>query len=217
MRGLVIALHDVAPATAGESAHWRDLVAERTPGPVSLLVVPRYHGGPGWRAGPGVRWLRERDAAGDEPVLHGYAHLDRAGHDGAELRGRPPRDIGARVREGRASSPRRVSTPAGSSRPRTRTRQRRTRRAGRRASPGGPRASRSADPARPARCRASAWAPRRPSSAGSRRPRPAPPPARSSTRRSSASTCTPPTCATRCSRGRASSCSTSSSHRAGAL
>jgi uncharacterized protein len=102
MRGLVIALHDVAPATAGESARWRDLVAERTPGPVSLLVVPRYHGGPGWRAGPGLRWLRERDAAGDEPVLHGYAHLDRAGHDGAELRGRPPRDIGARVREGRA-------------------------------------------------------------------------------------------------------------------
>jgi predicted deacetylase len=67
---------------------------------VSLLVVPRHHGGPAWRPGVALRWLRARAAAGDEVVLHGYAHLTPSGRDRGELRGRSRRDVWARVREG---------------------------------------------------------------------------------------------------------------------
>lgn len=100
MKGLVIALHDVAPSTLGETERWRALVAGITDGPVSLLVVPRYGGRESWRAGPGAAWLRARWRAGDEAVMHGYSHLSRDGRDGCELRGRDARSIEVLIEDG---------------------------------------------------------------------------------------------------------------------
>ena len=100
MKGLVIALHDVAPSTLGATARWREIVEADTEGPVSLLVVPRYGGRESWRAGPGAEWLRERRRAGDEAVLHGYSHLSRRGRDGRELEGREPRSIATLIEDG---------------------------------------------------------------------------------------------------------------------
>lgn len=100
MKGLVIALHDVAPSTLEATARWRSIVAADTDGPVSLLVVPRYRGRESWRAGPGAGWLRERGRAGDEAVLHGYSHLSRRGRDGRELEGREPRSIAILIEDG---------------------------------------------------------------------------------------------------------------------
>lgn len=100
MKGLVIALHDVAPSTLEATVRWRAIVAADTDGPVSLLVVPRYGGRESWRAGPGAQWLRERRRAGDEAVLHGYSHLSRHGRDGRELEGREPRSIAILIEDG---------------------------------------------------------------------------------------------------------------------
>ncbi len=100
MRGLVIALHDVAPSTIAETARWRAIVADHTDGPVSLLVVPRYRGRDSWRSGPAPMWLRTRVAAGDEPVLHGYSHVDADGRDGRELAGRTSDAVDDLIREG---------------------------------------------------------------------------------------------------------------------
>ena len=100
MKHLVIALHDVAPSTLDETARWRDIVAGLTEGPVSLLLVPRYHGRESWRAGPAPAWIRARVIAGDEPVLHGYSHLSPSGRDGRELAGRDPVSIDATIRDG---------------------------------------------------------------------------------------------------------------------
>lgn len=96
----MIALHDVAPSTLGETARWRSIVADLTDGPVSLLVVPRYGGRDSWRAGPAPEWLRARTRAGDEAVLHGYSHLSLDGRDGRELAARDAPSIAALVREG---------------------------------------------------------------------------------------------------------------------
>ena len=101
MRSLVVALHDVAPAHLDETRRWRERIATLAEGPVSLLVVPRYHGGPAGRPGPTLSWLGERAEAGDEVVMHGYAHLTARGGDRGELRGRPRSDVWARVSEGR--------------------------------------------------------------------------------------------------------------------
>jgi predicted deacetylase len=90
---LVVAIHDVAPSTLAEVGRWRELAAGLAPAPVSLLVVPRYHGRESWRAGPARAWLRERERAGDELVLHGYAHMRPGGRDGRELAGRPGAQI----------------------------------------------------------------------------------------------------------------------------
>ncbi len=100
MKGVVIALHDVAPSTLAETVRWRARVAEVTGGPVSLLVVPRYGGRDSWRSGPGVAWIRERGRDGDEVVMHGYSHLSLAGRDGGELRGRDARSIATLIRDG---------------------------------------------------------------------------------------------------------------------
>lgn len=72
-----MSVHDVAPAT------WPDCetllaLADRFGTPVTLLVVPHYHGGVRADADPGfVAALRRRLARGDEIVLHGYRHQDR--------------------------------------------------------------------------------------------------------------------------------------------
>lgn len=81
---LVVSVHDVAPATATETARWC-ADADAFGIPVALLVIP----GP-WRSASladdpeyaGV--LRERRAQGDEIVLHGWEH--RAVRGGAPVR-----------------------------------------------------------------------------------------------------------------------------------
>ncbi len=110
MKLLVVAIHDVAPSTLDEVGRWRDIASGLVPAPVSLLVVPRYHGRESWRSGPARGWLRERAAEGDELVLHGYAHMRPGGRDGRELAGRPGREIAALINDaldemGRAGVP----------------------------------------------------------------------------------------------------------------
>lgn len=100
MKLLVVAIHDVAPSTLEEVGRWRELSARLVPAPVSLLVVPRYHGRDSWRAGPARGWLRRRAEQGDEVVLHGYAHMRAGGRDGRELAGRPDREIAELIHEG---------------------------------------------------------------------------------------------------------------------
>lgn len=100
MKGLVIALHDVAPSTLPETTRWRSIVAELTDGPVSLLVVPRYGGHDSWRSGRAPTWLRARTGAGDEAVLHGYTHLAPGGREGGELSGRDASSISCLIDDG---------------------------------------------------------------------------------------------------------------------
>ncbi len=88
MRALVVAIHDVSPSTAEAADRLRRLVAARTEGSASLLVVPRAGGRESWRHGPARGWLAGRLADGDELVMHGHTHRDRRGRDGGELRGR---------------------------------------------------------------------------------------------------------------------------------
>lgn len=74
---LVVSVHGVAPATlAGARAWCAEL--DRRGVPASLLVVPGpWHGTPLPEDGATVVWLRDRVFAGDEVLLHGWAH--RAG------------------------------------------------------------------------------------------------------------------------------------------
>ncbi|WP_106399232.1 DUF2334 domain-containing protein [Actinocorallia populi] len=70
---LVVSLHDVAPATAGETAAWlADLDALAVP--ASLLVIPgAFGGGPSLADDPAfASWLRS--LPGHEPSLHGLHH-----------------------------------------------------------------------------------------------------------------------------------------------
>src|SRR5262249_6155720 len=92
-------IHDVAPATADQTARWC-ADADSLGIPVSLLVIP----GP-WRGAPLVDEpgyadvLRARIARGDELVLHGWEH--RAGPEGSALRKAVGRARCGRVRGGR--------------------------------------------------------------------------------------------------------------------
>lgn len=101
MKALVVALHDVTPGTVDAVRRWRELVARRADGPVSLLVVPRYAGTDAWPASPGLPWIHWRASAGDEVVLHGHTHTTRVGADGPELGGVPRAEAARVLREGR--------------------------------------------------------------------------------------------------------------------
>ncbi|MFD0579823.1 polysaccharide deacetylase family protein [Dactylosporangium darangshiense] len=91
-----MSVHDVAPATADETARWC-ADADALGIPVSLLVIP----GP-WRGmsltehGDYAQVLRERAAHGDELVLHGWCH--QAGPEGTAVR----RAVGRAVARGAA-------------------------------------------------------------------------------------------------------------------
>ncbi|MER7277803.1 polysaccharide deacetylase family protein [Dactylosporangium sp. NPDC000244] len=93
---LVVSVHDVAPATADETARWC-ADADALGIPVSLLVIP----GP-WRGmalaehGDYAEVLRDRAARGDELVLHGWCH--QAGPEGRPVR----RAVGRAVARGAA-------------------------------------------------------------------------------------------------------------------
>jgi predicted deacetylase len=72
-----VSLHDVAPQTWPACARLLDAVERVARVPVTLLVVPDYHGGglqafhAGYR-----RALHERLRGGDELALHGWRHRD---------------------------------------------------------------------------------------------------------------------------------------------
>jgi predicted deacetylase len=93
---MVVSVHDVAPATAEETARWC-ADADALGIPVSLLVIP----GP-WRGmalaehGDYAEVLRARAAHGDELVLHGWCH--QAGPEGRAVR----RAVGRAVARGAA-------------------------------------------------------------------------------------------------------------------
>ncbi len=70
-RALVVSLHDVSPHTWDQCQ--RILAALHVP--VSLLVIPDHHGrGHFTKDAAFCEWLRNRTAAGDEAVIHGYYH-----------------------------------------------------------------------------------------------------------------------------------------------
>lgn len=81
----VFAIHDVAPSRFDEAVEWRRLIAERTSGPVSLLIVPRFHLIDEWTE-PVTTWLQTVITQGDEPVVHGYSHAATQRGDEREFR-----------------------------------------------------------------------------------------------------------------------------------
>ena len=84
-RTVIFSIHDVAPQTLPQVAGLRRMIhADAGPVPVSLLVVPRYHGADAWCPGS-RRWLSDAAIRGDEIVLHGYEHWSLDGVDGAEF------------------------------------------------------------------------------------------------------------------------------------
>jgi predicted deacetylase len=97
-RLLCVSLHDVAPATLPECRDALDFLDALHIGPVSLLVVPDYHGlGRADRDQRFCDFVRARARRGDEIVLHGYFHRDpdsrwRGLHDWIERRMYTDRD-----------------------------------------------------------------------------------------------------------------------------
>jgi len=84
-RAVIFSVHDVAPPTLPQVQELRAMIrAAAGPVPVSLLVVPRYHGVDAWSAAS-RGWLSDAAAHGDEIVLHGYEHRSCDGIDGAEF------------------------------------------------------------------------------------------------------------------------------------
>jgi uncharacterized protein len=75
-RALCVSIHDVAPATWADCARLLEALAPLGPLPLTLLVVPDYHGLganlPDWYR----RALQRRLDLGDELALHGWRHLD---------------------------------------------------------------------------------------------------------------------------------------------
>ncbi|HSQ04964.1 MAG TPA: polysaccharide deacetylase family protein [Burkholderiales bacterium] len=80
MRTLCVSIHDVAPATWPQCQALAAAVAEVDERvPVTLLVVPDYHGNGDTEPAAYRAWLNERVARGDEIALHGYTHCDSGG------------------------------------------------------------------------------------------------------------------------------------------
>ena len=74
-RRLCVSIHDVAPATWVECRTLLDAVADVADVPLTLLVVPAYHGAA--ETVPSFdHQLERRVSRGDELALHGYTHLD---------------------------------------------------------------------------------------------------------------------------------------------
>jgi predicted deacetylase len=75
-RSLIVSLHDVSPHT-WEASRW---ILERLTGlgakPLTLLLIPNHHHKGHFLEHPAfLEWLREKQSAGHELVLHGYHHL----------------------------------------------------------------------------------------------------------------------------------------------
>jgi uncharacterized protein len=91
-RHVCVVLHDVAPARwdACTRVLKQVAVAARRAGttvPVTLLVVPQFHGDPALPL-PYLRWLHRQARAGHELALHGLTHRDD---------GPPPRGLAERL------------------------------------------------------------------------------------------------------------------------
>jgi hypothetical protein len=85
-----VSLHDVSPATAGETEEALSLCRARGLVP-ALLVVPDHHGRAPLGASPEFcSRLRQLQRAGHEVFLHGHLHRSRPEHAGRED-GRPGR------------------------------------------------------------------------------------------------------------------------------
>ena len=79
MRVLCVSIHDVAPATLDACR----TIAAAVSGvdariPLTLLIVPRYHGAAGETPPVYRAWIDERLSRGDALALHGYTHRDEA-------------------------------------------------------------------------------------------------------------------------------------------
>lgn len=78
-RSLCVSLHDVAPATWPACARLLRMLDDLGVRPVTLLVVPDYHGsGTIDHAPEFCRAIQQRLRMGDEVALHGYFHIDDA-------------------------------------------------------------------------------------------------------------------------------------------
>jgi len=103
MRALCVSIHDVAPATWPQCRALAAAIAEVDDRvPVTLLVVPDYHGGGDNVPGAYREWLNARVARGDEIALHGYRHSDSGARAGG-LSERLRRDVYT-AREGEFSA-----------------------------------------------------------------------------------------------------------------
>ncbi len=74
-RKLVVSFHDLHPGSRAVCAGFIERLRELGVPRVSLLVVPRWHGGPPLtQDAEFVAWLRELAAAGHDICLHGFFH-----------------------------------------------------------------------------------------------------------------------------------------------
>lgn len=75
-RSLIVSFHDLHPGSRAACQRFLDLAAEAGVPHLSLLVVPRWHGGPPFDRDPDfVAWLRQLAAAGHDLCLHGNTHV----------------------------------------------------------------------------------------------------------------------------------------------
>ncbi len=83
VRALAVSVHDVSPLTReAVEVMLADLAAAGI-GVTSLLVVPDHHHRADIDQDPGfLAWLREKEAAGHEIVLHGFYHRRKAAAEG---------------------------------------------------------------------------------------------------------------------------------------
>ena len=79
---LVVSLHDVHPGSHAAIAAQREALTAWGVPRRSLLVVPRFHHGPGCDEPAFAAAVREWEGEGDEVVLHGFHH-DRLGRKDA--------------------------------------------------------------------------------------------------------------------------------------
>lgn len=75
MKSLCVSIHDVAPANWTECLHLLETVRSVADIPLTLLVIPEYHGRQGSPASY-ERMLENLLSQGHELALHGYTHLD---------------------------------------------------------------------------------------------------------------------------------------------
>lgn len=74
-RALAVSVHDVSPLTRQATDRMLSDLAGAGVGVTSLLVVPDHHHKADIDKDPGfLAWLREKEAAGHEIVLHGFYH-----------------------------------------------------------------------------------------------------------------------------------------------
>lgn len=73
-RFVCVVLHDVAPSTRSACIRTLKAIADVAALPLTLLVVPRYHGDA--PSSDFEAWLGQRRQRGDELALHGYTHRD---------------------------------------------------------------------------------------------------------------------------------------------